>query len=51
MKFNLQILAPVKLRAYAVRFPRTVNDTIKDLLLEAAYPPENPQERRTEAPY
>jgi predicted transcriptional regulator of viral defense system len=35
---NLRFLAPAKLRSYALRFPRTVNDTIKDLLLEAAYP-------------
>jgi predicted transcriptional regulator of viral defense system len=35
---NLQFLAPAKLRSYAQRFPRTVNDTIKERLLDAAYP-------------
>jgi hypothetical protein len=44
-------LHPGEVFAHAIRFPRTVNDTIKDLLLEAAYPPENPRERRTEAPH
>ena len=47
-ELNLQFLAPAKLRSYALRFPRTVNDTIKDLLLEAAYPPANPHERLIE---
>jgi hypothetical protein len=35
---NLRFLEPAKLRSYALRFPRAVNDTIKELLLEAAYP-------------
>ena len=37
-EINLQFLNPVKLRAYAERFPKTVNETIKDLLLEKAFP-------------
>jgi predicted transcriptional regulator of viral defense system len=37
---NLQFLNPGKLRVYAERFPRTVKDTIKDLLLERAFPSE-----------
>ena len=37
-EINLQFLNPGKLRAYAQRFPKTVNDTIKDLLLEKAFP-------------
>jgi len=37
-EINLQFLNPNKLRAYAERFPRTVNVTIKDLLLEKAFP-------------
>ena len=39
-EINLQFLNPIKLRAYAERFPRTVNDTIKDLLLERTFPSE-----------
>jgi len=35
---NLQFLNPGKLRAYAERYPKTVNQTIKDLLLEKAFP-------------
>jgi predicted transcriptional regulator of viral defense system len=35
---NLQFLNAVKLRAYAERFPKTVNETVKDLLLEKAFP-------------
>jgi hypothetical protein len=42
---NLRFLAPAKLRSYALRFPRTVNDTVKDLLLEAAYPSQNSHEQ------
>jgi hypothetical protein len=34
----LQFMARVKLRDYAQRFPRTVNDTIKDLMLETVFP-------------
>lgn len=37
-ELNLRFLAPAKLRSYALRFPSTVNRTITDLLLEAAYP-------------
>ena len=37
-EINLQFLNPVKLRAHAERFPKTVNETIKDLLLEKAFP-------------
>ena len=37
-EINLQFLKPGKLRAYAERFPKTVNETIKDLLLEKAFP-------------
>lgn len=37
-EINLQFLNPPKLRAYAEQFPRTVNDTIKDLLLEKTFP-------------
>ena len=39
-EINLQFLNPGKLRVYADRFPKTVNDTIKDLLLERAFPSE-----------
>lgn len=35
---NLQFLNAVKLRTYAERFPRTVNETVKDLLLDKAFP-------------
>ena len=35
---NLQFLNAAKLRAYADKFPKTVNETIKDLLLEKAFP-------------
>lgn len=35
---NLQFLNAVKLRTYAGRFPRTVNETVKDLLLDKAFP-------------
>jgi predicted transcriptional regulator of viral defense system len=37
-ELNLQFLNPSKLRAYALKFPRTVGETIKDLLVETAYP-------------
>jgi predicted transcriptional regulator of viral defense system len=37
-ELHLQFLAPAKLRVYARRFPRTVEETIKDLLLETAFP-------------
>jgi hypothetical protein len=32
-----------------LRFPRTVNNAIKDLLLEAAFPSQNLDERRLRA--
>jgi predicted transcriptional regulator of viral defense system len=37
-EINLQFLNPGKLRAYAERFPKTVNDVVKDVLLEKAFP-------------
>jgi predicted transcriptional regulator of viral defense system len=37
-ELHLQFLAPAKLLEYAQRFPRTVKETIKDLLLETAFP-------------
>jgi len=37
-EINLQFLNTGTLRAYAERFPKTVNVTIKDLLLEKAFP-------------
>lgn len=40
-EINLQFLNPSKLRAYAERFPKTVNDTVKNLLLEKAFPSQN----------
>jgi hypothetical protein len=46
---HLQFLTPAKLRSYALRFPRTVSETIKDLLVETAYPSQNPDERRPRA--
>jgi hypothetical protein len=46
-EINLQFLNPSKLRAYAERFPRTVTVTIKDLLLEKAFPFHQPAELTT----
>ena len=43
-EINLQFLNPSKLRAYAERFPRTVTATIRDLLLEKAFPFHQPAE-------
>jgi predicted transcriptional regulator of viral defense system len=43
-EINLQFLNLGKLRAYAKRFPKTVNETIKDLLLEKAFPTDEPVE-------
>jgi predicted transcriptional regulator of viral defense system len=37
-EIDLQFLNPGKLRAYAERFPKTVNDAVKDVLLEKAFP-------------
>jgi hypothetical protein len=44
-ELHLQFLSPTKLRNYALRFPRTVGETIKDLLVEMAYPLLNPNHR------
>jgi predicted transcriptional regulator of viral defense system len=46
-ELQLQFLTPAKLRDYAQRFPRTVGETIKDLLVETAYPSQNPDARRS----
>lgn len=46
-ELQLQFLTPAKLRDYAQRFPRTVSETIKDLLVETAYPSQNPDDRRS----
>jgi predicted transcriptional regulator of viral defense system len=48
-ELHLQFLTPAKLRDYALRFPRTVSETIKDLLVEAAFPSQNPDDRRPRA--
>ena len=40
-ELHLQFLSAPKLRDYALRFPRTVNNAIKDLLLETAFPSQN----------
>ena len=45
-ELQLQFLTPAKLRDYALRFPRTVSETVKDFLVEAAFPSQNPDERR-----
>jgi predicted transcriptional regulator of viral defense system len=37
-ELHLQFLNPLKLRDYALKFPRTVNETIRDLLIETAFP-------------
>jgi predicted transcriptional regulator of viral defense system len=37
-ELHLQFLNPSKLRDYALKFPRTVRETIKDLLVETAFP-------------
>ncbi len=41
-ELRLDFLSIPKLRKYADRFPRTVQETIKDLLLERAFPSEIP---------
>jgi predicted transcriptional regulator of viral defense system len=41
-ELQLQFLNPAKLRKYAERFPRTVQAAIEDLLLEKAFPLEDP---------
>lgn len=48
-ELQLQFLTPAKLRDYAQRFPPTVGETIKDLLVETAYPSQNPDNRRSRA--
>jgi predicted transcriptional regulator of viral defense system len=48
-ELQLQFLTPAKLRDYALRFPRTVSETVKDFLVEAAFPLQNPDERRPRA--
>jgi predicted transcriptional regulator of viral defense system len=39
-ELQLQFLTPAKLRRYAERFPRTVRDVIKNVLVEKAFPSE-----------
>jgi DNA-binding Lrp family transcriptional regulator len=48
-ELQLQFLSAAKLRKYSERFPRTVQSSIKDLLLEKAFPLEDPdhQQRNT----
>lgn len=41
-ELQLQFLSAAKLRKYSERFPRTVQSSIKDLLLEKAFPLEDP---------
>ena len=48
-ELQLQFLTPAKLRDYALRFPRTVSETVKDFLVEAAYPSQNPDARQSRA--
>src|SRR5712691_8141389 len=45
-ELQFQFLTPAKLRDYALRFPRTVSETVKDFLVEAAFPLQNPDNRR-----
>jgi predicted transcriptional regulator of viral defense system len=45
-ELHVQFLTPAKLRNYALRFPRTVSETIRNLLVETAYPSQNPDDRR-----
>lgn len=40
-ELQLQFLSLPKLRDYALRFPRTVNNVVNDLLLDKAFPSEN----------
>lgn len=51
-ELRIDFLSIPKLRKYADRFPRTVQETIKDLLLERAFPSETPgpQHHRSRAP-
>jgi predicted transcriptional regulator of viral defense system len=48
-EIHLQFLTPAKLRDSALRFPRTVSETVKDFLVEAAFPSQNPDDRRPRA--
>ncbi|MGA2421397.1 MAG: hypothetical protein ABSG69_15070, partial [Candidatus Acidiferrum sp.] len=43
-EFQLSFLSIPKLRQYADRFPRTVQNTVKDLLLERAFPSETAEQ-------
>jgi predicted transcriptional regulator of viral defense system len=43
-EFQLQFLSVSKLRQYADKFPRTVQQTINELLLERAFPSEIPDQ-------
>lgn len=43
-ELHLDFLSPAKLRKYANRFPRTVQETIKDLLVERAFPAKEPDQ-------
>ncbi len=45
-ELQLQFLSAAKLRKYSERFPRTVQSSIKDLLLEKAFPLEDPDHRQ-----
>jgi predicted transcriptional regulator of viral defense system len=45
-EINLQFLSATKLREYAQRFPSTVANTVRDLLLENAFPPQGLGDRR-----
>ncbi len=45
-ELHLEFLSAPKLRDYALRFPRTVNNVVKDLLLDKAFPPPSRQEQR-----
>jgi len=40
-ELQLQFLVPAKLRRYAERFPRTVQETVKDLLVQNTFPAES----------
>ncbi|MGC2330568.1 MAG: hypothetical protein WA581_03875 [Candidatus Acidiferrales bacterium] len=45
-ELNLQFLSLPKLRGYALRFPRTVNNVVTDLLLENAFPSKAAESQR-----
>jgi len=45
-ELHLQFLTPAELRDYALRFPRTVSEAVKEFLVEAAFPSQNPDDRR-----